>query len=146
MKLLQYTFIFLILSLISCSQQDNLDKDLDIRAEVSKTVAEEFDLALGETVLIKPESLTISFKDVTEDSRCPLNVQCIWAGRVSIQLEIIHNNRELAVVLSKGDGKGTDTFDIDDIRITLIEVLPYPKDPGIIELEDYTIKLIVNKI
>ncbi|PKP89032.1 MAG: hypothetical protein CVT78_01085 [Alphaproteobacteria bacterium HGW-Alphaproteobacteria-17] len=50
------------------------------------------DVALGQTAyadgpIIKPVA-------VLEDSRCPMNARCIWAGRVRVQMLWIRGNGE----------------------------------------------------
>jgi len=34
------------------------------------------------------ENLTITFVEIIEDSRCPKNVTCIWAGRVRAAIRL----------------------------------------------------------
>ena len=50
-------------------------------------------IALGET--IEMGNMVIQFKEVLEDSRCPIGVQCVWEGRVR------------TVVAVSGDGMTT---------------------------------------
>jgi hypothetical protein len=45
-------------------------------------------VALGQTVRVPSASLVITFTAVTSDSRCPPNVQCVWAGSVRARLNI----------------------------------------------------------
>jgi hypothetical protein len=47
---------------------------------------------LGESILL--ESYTIKFVEVLEDSRCPKDVTCIWAGRAKILVEITSEGLE----------------------------------------------------
>lgn len=48
-----------------------------------------FQLALGQTALLRSENLSITFKQVLEDSRCPQGVQCIWAGNAKVAVEVV---------------------------------------------------------
>lgn len=43
-------------------------------------------IALGEAVAV--EAVPIRFDAVTEDSRCPPDVSCVWAGRAHVRLLI----------------------------------------------------------
>ena len=45
-----------------------------------------FKLKYGETAQLSDDPLRITFNSVVEDSRCPLKVQCVWAGRVVVGL------------------------------------------------------------
>jgi hypothetical protein len=45
------------------------------------------ELAFGEQVTIPEESLTVSIVNV-EDSRCPADAVCFWAGHASVTLQV----------------------------------------------------------
>jgi hypothetical protein len=47
-----------------------------------------FQLKYDQTALIRSESLRIKFNSITEDSRCPSDVQCIQAGRFVANLSL----------------------------------------------------------
>jgi hypothetical protein len=48
----------------------------------------EFNLALGKTAALSGSDYRITFTRVTEDSRCPVDVQCVWAGDGKIELTV----------------------------------------------------------
>ena len=48
----------------------------------------EFDLKYGQKAVIGEEGLYITFIDLIEDSRCPINYDCIWQGNGGILLKI----------------------------------------------------------
>eukprot|EP00657_Telonema_sp_P-1_P004455 TRINITY_DN20311_c0_g1_i1.p1 TRINITY_DN20311_c0_g1~~TRINITY_DN20311_c0_g1_i1.p1 ORF type:complete len:118 (-),score=31.44 TRINITY_DN20311_c0_g1_i1:150-503(-) len=43
----------------------------------------------GETITL--DGIKIKFAEVLEDSRCPTNVNCIWAGRAKVKVEVTSN-------------------------------------------------------
>ena len=45
-------------------------------------------LSLGESARVIPAGLVISFDSVLQDSRCPRDVQCVWAGSARVRLTI----------------------------------------------------------
>ena len=47
-----------------------------------------FRLALGESVGVNGGIFAIDFLSVTEDSRCPVNTQCVWEGNARIALKV----------------------------------------------------------
>jgi hypothetical protein len=51
------------------------------------SVGQPFELALGEERPIAGAGLTLRLEAVTEDSRCPADAQCIWAGRAVVAIE-----------------------------------------------------------
>lgn len=52
-------------------------------------------ISLGESVAI--ENVPVRFDAVTEDSRCPPDVECVWAGRAHVRLVVGGERVELSV-------------------------------------------------
>lgn len=87
-----YLLVFLCIALTasSCGRVDDIQGLLN----------EELSLSIGQGVSITGEDLVISFEDVTEDSRCPRNVTCVWAGRVSCVIELTHAGSSYRMTLT----------------------------------------------
>jgi hypothetical protein len=49
---------------------------------------EEFTLALGDSIGVAGKQVILEFEQVLEDSRCPVNVRCVWEGNAKIALAI----------------------------------------------------------
>ena len=47
-----------------------------------------FSLPLGKTATVNGTNVRITFNRVADDSRCPLDVQCVWAGDAKIELTV----------------------------------------------------------
>lgn len=104
---------------------------------------EEKTLELG---LLDTNSLVVEFIEVTEDSRCPANVTCIWAGQAKV-----------VVALSTSDGTDLgqhelllgpfmvdqEAVTIGEYTINLVTLDPYPGTVEVINEADYTATLIV---
>lgn len=58
----------------------------DVVAQQSIVLGQPFTLKYGETAQLADDPLRITFDKVVEDSRCPVKVQCVWAGRVVVGL------------------------------------------------------------
>ena len=43
-------------------------------------------MQVGDTVTIDGEALSLTYDRLLEDSRCPEDVQCVWAGNARIAL------------------------------------------------------------
>ena len=82
-------------------------------------------VAVGERVAVGTTGVTIDFRAVTEESRCPLNAVCVWEG-----------NGQVALTLASGYGATRDAalntsfeprrVDFAGLRIILTELTPYP--------------------
>ena len=94
--------------------------------------------------MITGENLEIEFVEVVEDSRCPKNVQCIWAGRVSCIIEITDNDSLYKMVLTE-PGLSYQYVDetYKEYRLAF-HVEPYP-ELGKETAEKYRLLMIVSK-
>lgn len=54
---------------------------------------------LGAHVRVAGTGWSVAFREVVEDSRCPVDVQCIWAGQVTVRLVGEHTDGRVAVQL-----------------------------------------------
>ncbi len=87
-------------------------------------------IPLGEVVQMG--DVTIKFKEVLEDSRCPENVVCIWAGRVRILVEIkikgtpVQNKELLFGQIRPGESKDTSLYASEGYLLKGVAVVPYP--------------------
>ncbi len=125
-----FVFVILALSVIGCDSSTG---------PTGPGLDEEFVLAFGQTVTLKNYSLTITFKSVLEDSRCPTGAECVWAGNAKIVIEVSQTDIELNTTLEPKQA-GYLAYSIQ-----LLAVNPYPKLNEQLQPEDYSIKLIVTR-
>jgi len=100
-----------------------------------------FELSAGQVA--KVQGVQIEFWSVAEDSRCPTDVQCVWEGRVKIDLRLSGSNERETVQLSPVAGE--DTAEYDGLQIQLLEVTPAPVSTQTLEISDYRIRLVVSE-
>lgn len=88
----------------------------------------------GENKFLKEYQMNITFKGVSEDSRCPEGVNCIWAGVALAQVEVMGTStRPVLLNLASMDFPNRNyrqSADFNGYTITLQEVTPYPKSEG----------------
>ena len=123
-----YLFLALIaISFISCEKE---------------TVPDSFSFGLENDFKINGEyhsaDNSLKFK-ITEinDSRCPSDVICIWAGKADVKIEVespVTGTITLSTYNNPVDTVGNFSFKI-------IDVLPYPISTKTIQLEDYNVTL-----
>ena len=62
----------------------------DDPADRSAELDEPFEIAVGETVTVD-NALQIRFEGVAEDSRCPIGLMCVHAGRALVRLYLVRS-------------------------------------------------------
>jgi hypothetical protein len=73
-----------------------------------------FTLKFGETAQLADDPLAITFNSVVEDSRCPVKVQCVWAGRVIVGLTAaIPDGPKSSFDLQLGGSQGVLTYNVE---------------------------------
>ena len=82
----------------------------------------------GENKFFKEYEMNVTFKKMTEDSRCPKDVDCIWAGVATAEVELMGlYTRPVTLKLSTmSDAKKgyTKSQEFNGYTITLVEVSP----------------------
>lgn len=93
-------------------------------------------LAPGELVLVGGPDLPVTFADVTEDSRCPEGVTCVWAGRAVVQVEVGEGEAPTIALEVGGESR-----DARGLRLTAEALDPYPRAGAATRAEDYRLRL-----
>lgn len=108
-------------------------KDVKISEKVSEKQAPSnkkgmIYLKEGENKFLKEYEMNVTFKKMVEDSRCPKDVQCIWAGNAIAEIELMGTyTRPVTVKLSTSNdaSKGyANTEKFNGYKITLEDVTP----------------------
>jgi hypothetical protein len=105
--------------------------------------------ALSSVIEIRTEQVTkyenLSLRFIAlEDSRCPVGVECIWAGQLVVTLGVSNEDGDKVEVklIRKLESEVVNAF---GYRLLLLSVEPYPKEGKIIELSARVIKLEIMK-
>ncbi len=96
--------------------------------KISVDLEESFALGLGDTAIVVGPRIELTFAEVVGESRCPVNVTCIWAGEVTILLSARDGagvEQSLEMVLGGSTGSAF-TVGVGDHFVTLTDVSPYP--------------------
>lgn len=97
-------------------------------------------LAPGERVVFGPQQLDVEFVRVSEDSRCPRDLTCVWAGEAKVQLSIRNSASEVAQHEVIAGQRAT----IGELRVVVVQVQPEPVSGRAISPEDYRVTLQVG--
>jgi hypothetical protein len=72
--------LFGLVALVACAP---------VRSEVPTVpVNTDFDVAVGGMARIQESQLLVRFDTVTEDSRCPTDVECVWEGNATARITV----------------------------------------------------------
>ena len=104
------------------------------------TAPQELTLAYGEERSVGGSVLMVSFVRVVEDSRCPVDVVCVWEGNAQIELGI-RMGMGPTFPLQMNTTLAPRFTDWNDIRVTLLELLPQPRADDPPRPEGYTARI-----
>ena len=109
----------------------------------SPALDQTFRLGLAQRVTVGDAGLTLAFKTVKEDSRCPRDTQCIWAGRATVTIEVSKPGtapQSLALTLPKPA-----TANYAGYAISLVALEPRPVARGRKQAAKHVATLVVRK-
>ena len=124
--------VFLLL-LLSCASDT-------IKAQLG----EEFSLRAGQTAVFYGEDLKIKFKNVTEDSRCPRNVTCVWAGVARMAIEVTGSGTTEIVTLVEPGLTDRSPPAIYRTYLVDFQLKPYPEAGKEITPDQYRLQMTVR--
>jgi len=125
-----------LLFLINCNAQKETKTSTKVNVdkngvtEVTNKDGEIIYFNEGENKFLKEYQMNVTFKGVSEDSRCPKDVTCVWAGVAVAQVEVMGTaTRPMTLNLASIDNKGrnyTKSAEFNGYIISLADVQPYP--------------------
>ncbi|WP_075351810.1 hypothetical protein [Algoriphagus marinus] len=134
----QMAILFSILLFFSCAEDP---------ACIDNKIGEEISIQVFDTAAYCSENLSITFNAYPNDSRCPSDVTCIWAGFVEVELLINQKGKESMLKLStEPNVSGLPVQNkVGDYSIKLIDVTPYPATNVRIDPNQFRVVLLVEK-
>jgi hypothetical protein len=125
-RILTFVALAAVLLLLQCS-------DKPTQPEQQIKLGELFTLTPGKTLGVQGEDLSLTFRSVLSDSRCPFSVLCFWEGIAEIQVALVKTSGDTALV-TLGVLGGTrynaeNPYFVDTLgyRLTLLRLDPYPE-------------------
>jgi hypothetical protein len=105
---------------------------------------ESFTLNLGKQKTTSKSKLKVKFVSVLEDSRCPVGVNCIWAGNAKIKVKIIgkHSSKEFEFNTNMGP-KG-DIF--EGWSVTIDDLTPTPHADKPLDPNSYKAEFTITRL
>jgi len=102
---------------------------------------------MGQQVTLRGERLRIKFAAVKEDSRCPSDVTCIWAGNAAVQLDVSISRRDSKLLTLNTGGTSSLPGEVlyRGYELRLLGLNPYPRSKQKIAPGDYTVTVLISK-
>jgi len=133
-------FILGLCLVAGCATPSQPVADASVTTSIGVETGSQFELKRGQQANVAGTGIRLRFDGITEDSRCPEKVQCVWAGNAAANLRIM--SAEKSVTLNTGiEPKSTI---VDNYTITLVDVKPAARQGGI-GADDYRVILEVKR-
>jgi hypothetical protein len=137
---IQIAFVLMAVLSFACEKENHAPQPFEL--------GDSFELSLeAPTADCACGTMTISYAEVVEDSRCPAFSMCIWEGRAVVEFDLLLNgdNQKLTLISRSGqENLARDT--IGNYIFTLENVAPYPQSPDDIQEKDYRFTLNVTNL
>ncbi|MCA6067639.1 hypothetical protein JI747_010655 [Chryseobacterium sp. RG1] len=136
--MLYKTLIFSLglLFLINCNAQKETKTSTKVNVDetgITKVTQKDTEIIYfneGGNKFLKEQQMNVTFKGISEDSRCPKDVNCIWAGVAVAQVEVMGTTtRPMTLNLASADNKAKNynqSATFNGYTISLVDVQPYP--------------------
>jgi hypothetical protein len=131
----------LALALIGC------DSGGSTSGPQSVTLDKSFQLRLGATAVLSPDNVQITFAKMSQDSRCPSDVQCAWAGQAVVQIQVAPPGGapETADLTLGPSPQPQASATFGQYAVEFRDLEPYPITTIPINPNDYIATLVVSK-
>jgi len=117
----------------------------ELKLESTLLLNDTIEMANFETKYNHENNIVLRMDSVLGDSRCPSNVLCFWEGNAEVRFLFTVDSKGTDFVLNTHGGKqfNSDTV-FSGYHIKLLDLAPYPEDPGEILQVEYYSKVIVK--
>lgn len=105
---------------------------------------ETFNVRIGQHKATTAGKITVKFIEVLEDSRCPPNVTCIWAGNAKVKISV-RKGRKAAKTFELNSGLDPKTLVFEGYDISFVDLSKIPNDDSKLQLVYNTLTLSVSK-
>ena len=138
----RYAAVALAMMALGCSGSTEPQVDSNVALIPATT---EVTLRYGEDRQLDNSVLRVTFAQVVEDSRCPVDVVCVWAGNAVVEIGIAAGMGP-TVPLQINATMAPRYVDWNGVRVTVLELTPVPRSDSPIKPEDYSVKLRLESI
>ena len=102
-------------------------------------------LAPGEARRVSGTDLTLTFVRLVADSRCPTGVTCIRAGDAAVVVRVDKPSSAAVDLTLHTSGPGSRDAVVHGMLLTLLDVMPYPREDHTPSPKEYRVTLLIRK-
>lgn len=139
-------FVVATAVLFGCRSVTSENARLEGEAQAAR-IGKEFTIKVGQQITLDGAGLRIKFLGVEQDSRCPADVNCVWAGNAEVALEVTVGDKCVKKVKlnthSNSQTAGEEKY--EGYRVKLVGLSPHPRSDQKIAPGEYTATLLVSK-
>ena len=77
-----------LLAVLACASPSHPGDPGNVSQGVLVQPGRQFDIEVGQEVTVQGTGITVRFNGVSDDSRCAVDVQCVWAGNAVVRLTL----------------------------------------------------------
>jgi hypothetical protein len=129
--------LLFIVALIACGNRTPVDP------QVSAAIGDGFQMRVGQQISLDNHALRISFEAVPDDSRCPTQVTCVWAGDGRVRLTVSTGDQNTPIDLHTT--LEPHSVAVHGYQIILEKLDPQPASTERLPQDRYTAHLKVTK-
>lgn len=101
-------------------------------------------LAPGESRRLPDSEAVLTFESVTEDSRCPTGVTCVWEGDAAVHITIgVPGTQAAGYTLHTNERFEREAVH-EALHIRLTDLAPHPTADGPVNPDDYRATLVIR--
>ncbi|MDH4062787.1 MAG: hypothetical protein OEW19_00195 [Acidobacteriota bacterium] len=108
-------------------------------ADVGQSSPAQIELQIGQNARVA--SVTITFVRVSDDSRCPRGVTCIWEGDATVELRIQPEDGAVELMSLHANPGFTQEATAARVRVRLVRLEPSPEADRPVAAGDYRVVL-----
>ena len=116
-----------------------------LRQDPSQAPSTRMVLAPGEARRVPEADLTLTFVRLVADSRCPTGVTCIREGDAAVLVRVDRPGSAAADLTLHTSGPGSRDAVVGNMLVTLIDVMPYPREDYTPRPDEYRVTLLIRR-
>jgi hypothetical protein len=108
-------------------------------------LGKEFDLRVGQQAAVEGRRFTVRFQSVGNDSRCPVDVTCVWAGNAEVLIEAEANRSRANLTLNtQGGTRFPNVGRHGQFSVELVKLIPAPRESSGNKVPHYVATLVIR--